>query len=255
MPHALVTASLLLCGASAAAEKYPTEGGVVVLDSTNCAAFIAEQEYTIVEFYAPWCGHCKSLEPEWSAAAKKVSKLNPKVLLAKVDAEKHKDLAEKYGVSGYPTIKIFKKGKAEEYDGPREAKGIVKFVKDALGLSGGGAIAKLQSADEAKALTSGGYALVGLFREPVRASSMFKVFAEVASEVTGWVVDDKKVGAAYSSSYTKDPIAEALGVKTVPAILLYAPGGSEPASLPIPRDRKQFTEEFVTEWLQKQLKL
>jgi|TARA_B110001469_G_scaffold118908_1_gene126042 hypothetical protein len=54
MPHALVTASLLLCGASAAAEKYPTEGGVVVLDSTNCAAFIAEQEYTIVEFYAPW---------------------------------------------------------------------------------------------------------------------------------------------------------------------------------------------------------
>ena len=48
-----------------------------------------------------------------------------------------------------------------------------------------------------------------------------------------------QVGAAYSSSYTKDPIAEALGVKTVPAILLYAPGGSEPASLPIPRDRKQ----------------
>ena len=123
MPHALV-ASLLLCGTAAAAEKYPTEGGVVVLDPTNFAGFIAEQEYTIVEFYAPWyarpcscsspedtaaasrlqplhlgwkhcpaccttalhgpalssrCGHCKSLEPEWSAAAKKVSKLNPKV--------------------------------------------------------------------------------------------------------------------------------------------------------------------------------
>ena len=59
--------------------EYPTEGGVAVLDPTNFADFIAEQDYTIVEFYAPWCGHCKSLEPEWSAAAKKVSKLKPKV--------------------------------------------------------------------------------------------------------------------------------------------------------------------------------
>ena len=57
--------------------------------------------------------------------------------LAKVDADTHKDLAEKYGVSGYPTLKIFKSGEAEEYNGPREAKGIVKFVKDAIGLSGG----------------------------------------------------------------------------------------------------------------------
>ena len=53
MSHALM-ASLLLCGTAAAAEKYPTEGGVVVLDPTNFAGFIAEQEYTIVEFYAPW---------------------------------------------------------------------------------------------------------------------------------------------------------------------------------------------------------
>ena len=94
------------------------------------------------------------------------------VLLAKVDADSHKELAEKYGVSGYPTIKIFKKGKDEEYDGPREAKGIVKFVKDALGLTGGaGSVTKLKSVDEAKALQAG-YALVGLFREPVSASSM-----------------------------------------------------------------------------------
>ena len=74
---ALVATSLLLRGVAAA--EYPTEGGVVVLDSTNFAPFIAEQAYTIVEFYAPWCGHCKTLEPEWSAAAKKVSKLKPKV--------------------------------------------------------------------------------------------------------------------------------------------------------------------------------
>lgn len=88
------------------------------------------------EFYAPWCGHCKSLAPEWSAAASKTKKLNPPVLLAKVDADKHSELASKYGVSGYPTIKVFKNGKESEYDGPRESKGIVKFVKDGLGLTG-----------------------------------------------------------------------------------------------------------------------
>ena len=175
------------------------------------------------------------------------------MLLAKVDADSHKELATKYGVSGYPTIKIFKNGKDEEYDGPREAKGIVKFVKDALGLTGGaGSLAKLQGVDEAKALTGGGYSLVGLFREPVGASSMFKVFADVASELP--FTTDNTVGVAYSASYTKDPIAEALGVKSVPALLFYAPGGGPPASLPIPRDRKLFTEEMVLEWLSAQLK-
>ncbi|EOD28740.1 hypothetical protein EMIHUDRAFT_49401, partial [Emiliania huxleyi CCMP1516] len=61
----------------------------------------------LVEFYAPWCGHCKSLAPEWAAAAKKTRKYCP---LAKVDADEHKSLAERFDVSGYPTIKTFKKG-------------------------------------------------------------------------------------------------------------------------------------------------
>ena len=169
-----------------------------------------------------------------------------------MDADSHKELATKYGVSGYPTIKIFKAGKDEDYDGPREAKGIVKFVKDALGLtSGAGAVTKLQSVEEATALVGSG-AFVGLFREPVSASSMFKVFSEVASELP--FITDKKLGAAYSASYSKDPIATALGATTVPAVLLYPPGGGEPVSLPIPRDRKLFTEELVLEWLQEQLK-
>ena len=73
MPMSLV-ASLLLCGTAAAAEKYPTEGGVVVLDPTNFAGFIAEQEYTIVEFYAPWyarscsCSGCSLSGPAYAAA-------------------------------------------------------------------------------------------------------------------------------------------------------------------------------------------
>ena len=49
------------------------------------------------------CGHCKNLEPEWESAAKK---LKGSVKLGKVDATVHGNLAQAYGVKGYPTIKV-----------------------------------------------------------------------------------------------------------------------------------------------------
>ena len=197
---------------------------------------------------APWCGHCKSLAPEWAAAAGKTRKLNPPVILAKVDADSHRELAEKFDVSGYPTIKEFTKGKDAEYDGPREAKGIVKYVKKAVGITGGaGSLARVKTADEAKAVVAEtGHALLGLFREPVSASSMFKVFEEVASELSSYTSAPLK--AAYAASYGANPVAEAFGAKAVPALLLLRPG-KEPLSMPIPRKREEFTEDAIVDWL------
>ena len=62
----------------------------------------------LVEFFAPWCGHCKNLEPHWKKAAKE---LKGKVKLGAVDATIHQGLAQQYGVQGYPTIKYFPSGK------------------------------------------------------------------------------------------------------------------------------------------------
>ena len=51
----------------------------------------------LIEFFAPWCGHCKNLEPHWKSAA---GELKGKVKLGAVDATVHQELAQKYGVRG-----------------------------------------------------------------------------------------------------------------------------------------------------------
>ena len=69
------------------------------------------------------CGHCKSLAPEYEKAAKVLKESDPPVLLGAVDATVETDLASKFDVSGYPTLKFFKNGAVVDYDGPRNQDG------------------------------------------------------------------------------------------------------------------------------------
>ncbi|XP_072508516.1 protein disulfide-isomerase A4 isoform X1 [Notamacropus eugenii] len=100
----------------------------LVLTKDNFDEVVNDADIILVEFYAPWCGHCKKLAPEYEKAAKELSKRSPPIPLAKVDAIEESDLAKRFDVTGYPTLKIFRKGKAFDYNGPREKYGIVDYM-------------------------------------------------------------------------------------------------------------------------------
>jgi len=109
------------------------KGKVIALDATTFDKFVEDTPLLMVEFYAPWCGHCKQLEPEYSAAATILKEDNVK--LAKVDAadEKNQRLAATHDVQGFPTLKFFKNKKAEDYMGERTATAIVAFMRKKAG--------------------------------------------------------------------------------------------------------------------------
>eukprot|EP00745_Piridium_sociabile_P044718 TRINITY_DN94919_c3_g1_i1.p1 TRINITY_DN94919_c3_g1~~TRINITY_DN94919_c3_g1_i1.p1 ORF type:complete len:477 (-),score=62.60 TRINITY_DN94919_c3_g1_i1:186-1616(-) len=112
----------------------PPDDAVVTLTDDDFGSFVETNPIVLVEFYAPWCGHCKKLAPAFEAAAKKLKELEGGgVPLAKVDATVHKAVGEKYGVSGYPTLKLFRNGVPSDYDGGRNAEDIVAWIEKQTG--------------------------------------------------------------------------------------------------------------------------
>ncbi|KAK2584930.1 hypothetical protein KPH14_002525 [Odynerus spinipes] len=172
-----VTAILLAvtCLSSAIA-KIELDEGVLVITKDNFDTAIKDNEYILIEFYAPWCGHCKALAPEFAKAAKQLADSGSDIKLAKVDATIETELAEKHGLKGYPTLKFYRKGIPIDYNGGRQADDIVNWlVKKA-----GPAAKELNSVEEAKAFVDENkIAIIGFFKD--QESEAAKAFLEVAS--------------------------------------------------------------------------
>merc|ERR1712203_681455 len=150
--------------------------GVAVLNVENFDEVIEGNEFVLVEFYAPWCGHCKALAPEYAKAAGILAEKDSPIKLGKVDATEESKLAEKFEVRGYPTLKFFKYGKPMDYGGGRTADTIVSWVEKKTGP----AAKALAGAEDAKAFVEGkDVAVIGCFKEETTVGA--KAFLAAAS--------------------------------------------------------------------------
>lgn len=182
-----VTLAILFCGVFA--EDITKEEGVLVLTEKNFEQAITDNEFVLVEFYAPWCGHCKALAPEYAKAAGVLAEKESPIKLGKVDATEESKLAESHEVRGYPTLKFFRNGKAVDYTGGRTADTIVSWVEKKTGPPA----VSFADLDAAKAFVADNdIAVVGFFAD--QESDAAKAFKEVAS-----AMDDYKFGIADAS--------------------------------------------------------
>ncbi|KAK0752349.1 thioredoxin-like protein [Schizothecium vesticola] len=92
---------------------------------------------TLVEFFAPWCGHCKTLAPVYEELAQSLEWAKSKVQIAKVDADAEKALGKRFGVQGFPTLKFFdgKSDQPTEYNGGRDLESLTKFIAEKTGVT------------------------------------------------------------------------------------------------------------------------
>ncbi|KAK4490118.1 hypothetical protein RD792_000775 [Penstemon davidsonii] len=206
--------------ATATAEESESKEFVVTLDHSNFTDFVVKHKFIVVEFYAPWCGHCKKLAPEYEKAASILSTIDPTVVLAKIDAseEQNKVLASEFEIRGFPTLRVLRYGGSvvEEYKGPRDAEGIVTYVKK----QSGPASIEIKSPEYANSVIDDNKILVvGVF--PEFSGDKFENFTTLA----------ERLRADYEFGHTAD------------AKLL--PLGDSSSSGPLVRLFKPFDELFV----------
>ncbi|GBE79475.1 Protein disulfide-isomerase [Sparassis crispa] len=104
------------------------EGASDVIDLTpaNFESVVNPEPLVLVEFFAPWCGHCKALAPHYEEAATALKSKGIK--LAKVNCVDEADLCQANGIQGYPTLRVYRNGEYSDYPGPRKADGIISYM-------------------------------------------------------------------------------------------------------------------------------
>nr|XP_039251818.1 endoplasmic reticulum resident protein 44-like isoform X1 [Styela clava] len=114
-----------------------TNGELVDIDSNNIETVLNSHELVFINFYADWCRFSRMLAPIFKAASDEAIKKFPQtglVALGRVDCDKNPDIAQRFSVNKYPTMKLFRNGQMtkREYRGQRSADALVNFLKEQM---------------------------------------------------------------------------------------------------------------------------
>ncbi|ESS31299.1 protein disulfide-isomerase domain-containing protein, partial [Toxoplasma gondii VEG] len=106
-----------------------------VVNSSNFDAIVNGKKDVLLEVYAPWCGHCKRLQPEYELFAKAAVKsptAQAHLVVAKMDGTETRLSNPDFKVTGFPTIWFIKKGSGKpiRHTGGRSARDLLKFVQE-----------------------------------------------------------------------------------------------------------------------------
>ncbi|KAL9184722.1 hypothetical protein ACHAXT_012692 [Thalassiosira profunda] len=109
--------------------------GVLQLDSRTFDSSLRDGKVWLVEFYAPWCGHCTRFASTYELVAQSLHakqtdnpEISRKVNVAKVDGAAERGLSSRFGVQGYPTFFLVDGWTVREFEGNRSQEGLIKFA-------------------------------------------------------------------------------------------------------------------------------
>ena len=179
--------------------------------------------------HRPWCGHCKSLAPEWAGAAEAMA--DGGVKFGAVDADKHRELGQRFSVKGFPTIKTFAAGSssdsaAVDYNGPRTKDGLVSAASAMASANPGGGSGKVHEITGKEAWTevcSGKVICVAavlphiLDDATAKRTARLGVLAEAAGKARG-----KPIRIVWWEVGSHPVLEDALGVGMVPQVFAIA---------------------------------
>ncbi|ORX77589.1 hypothetical protein BCR32DRAFT_235643 [Anaeromyces robustus] len=111
---------------------------MVDLDDKKLEELIGGEVPMLVEYYAPWCSHCKELKPIYEDLADSYDHVSEKVIIARIDADKYKSVVKSQSLKGYPTVRLYMPSSKEgiEYTKEKTLDDLISFVDDKTGLIG-----------------------------------------------------------------------------------------------------------------------
>lgn len=221
------------------AASAPADSAVVKLTSDNFEQFLKENPLVLAEFFAPWCGHCKALGPEYIEAASQLEDKNIK--LAQIDCTEQEALCQAQGIRGYPTLSVFRgPDDKKPYEGARKAEAIATYM-----------IKQSQPAVQTNITSSDLTEIVTDAKEPVVVQILPEATASAvtaANETYYTIANSKRDKYTFLAS-TDAKLAKEYGADAKkPAYLVYR-AGQQSDEKPAVFSEKEITSEGLTSFI------